>query len=189
MTIELGPPVPRIDVRRTPGCLAATASGRGAAAMVVDRGDTRLLAVWEPLRAEPAPALRSQLALALHRLTPAQVVAWCREDGASVVVAEVRDHGEVQLVGWAAPSALHVSTERAGLTPLPVPTGEPVAVRMKPGELLVLCSPGLLVEPPVCLHAQAAGLCPAGGPQAWDWAWWGLVQPLSEGAVAVVQSA
>ena len=189
VTIELGGPAPRVDVQGTRGCHTATASGRGAAAMVVDRGDTRLLAVWEPLRAEPAPALRSQLALALHRSSPAQVVAWCRKEGASVVVAEVRGPGEVQLVGWAAPSALHVSRERAGLTPLPVPTGEPVAVRMKPGELLVLCSPGLLVEPPACLHADAAGLCPAGGPQAWDWAWRGLVQPLSDGAVAVVQSA
>jgi hypothetical protein len=157
--------------------------------MLVVRGDSHLLAVWEPLRAELAPALRSQLALALQRSTPAQVVAWCRKDRASVVVAEVRARGEVQLVGWAAPSVLHVSTERPGLTPLPVPTAEPVAVRMKPGELLVLCSPGLLVEPPACLHADAAGLCPAGGPQAWDWALRGLVQPLSEGAVAVVQSA
>jgi hypothetical protein len=189
VTIEVGGPAPRIDVRGALGCLAATASGRGAAAVVVDRGDTRLIAVWEPLRAEPAPALRSQLALALHHSSPAEVVAWCRADGASVVVAEVRGRGEVQLVGWAAPSALHVSTERPGLTPLPVPTGEPVNVRTKPGELLVLCSPGLLVEPPACLHADAAAHCPPGGPEAWDWAWQGLVQPLSEGAVAVVQSA
>ena len=188
MTIELGEPAPRVDVHGTPGCLAATASGRGAAAIVVVRGDTRLLAVWEPLRAEAAPALRSQLALALRCSSPAEVVAWCRDDGASLVVAEVRP-GQVQLVGWAAPSVLHVSTERAGLTPLPVPTGEPVSVRTRPGELLVLCSPGLLVEPPACLRADAAGLCPAGGPEAWDWAWRGLVQPLSEGAVAVVQSA
>jgi hypothetical protein len=189
VTIELSRPVPLVDVHGTSGGLAATASGRGAAAIVVVRGDTRLVAVWEPLCAEPAPALRSQLALALHHSSPAQVVAWCRDDGASVVIAEVRGRREVQLVGWAAPSALHVSTERSGLTPLPVPTVEPVAVRMKPGELLVLSSPGLLVEPPACLHADAAGLCPAGGPEAWDWAWRGLVQPLSEGAVAVVQAA
>jgi hypothetical protein len=189
VTIELGRPAPRVDVRRTPGGLAATASGRGAAAVVVVRGDTRLLAVWEPLRAEPVPALRSQLALALQHSSPTQVVAWCRQSGASVVVAEVRSRAEARLVGWAAPSVLHVSTERTGLTPLPVPTAEPVAVRLKPGELLVLCSPGLLVEPPVCLHAEAACLCPAGGPEAWDWAWRGLVRPLSEGAVAVVQAA
>ena len=188
MTIQLGGPAPRVDVRAAHGFLAATASGVGAAAMVVDRDDSRFLAVWEPLRAEPTPSLRSQLALALHRFSPAEVVAWGRDDGASVVVAEVRGDGEVQLVGWAAPSALHVSTERAGLTPLPVPTGDPVSVRMRPGELLVLCSPGLLVEPPACLHADAAGLCPAGGPAAWEWAWRGLVRPLSEGAVAVVQS-
>jgi hypothetical protein len=188
VTIELDRPAPHVDVAGTPGCLVATASGRGAAAMVVHRGNSRLLAVWEPLRSEPAPALRSQLAFALHRSSPAQVVARCREDGASVVIAEVRRPGEVQLLGWAAPSALHVSMTRAGLTPLPVPTGEPVAVAMQPGELLVLCSPGLLVEPPACLHADAAGLCPAGGPEAWDWVWRGLVQPLNEGAVAVVRS-
>ena len=156
--------------------------------MVVHRGNTRLLAVWEPLRAQPASALRSQLALALHRSSPVQVVARCREDGASVAIAEVRREGEVQLLGWAAPSALHVSTTRAGLTPLPVPTAEPVTVAMRPGELMVLCSPGLLVEPPACLRADAAGLCPAGGQEAWDWVWRGLFQPLSEGAVAVVRS-
>jgi len=156
--------------------------------MVVGRGDTRVVAVWEPLWAEPAPALRSHLALALHRSSPADVVAWCRDERASVVIAEVGGDGDVQLVGWAAPSVLRVSTEHAGLTPLPVPTGEPMTVRMRPGELLVLCSPGLLVEPPACLHADAAALCPAGGPAAWDWAWQGLVQPLREGAVAVVQA-
>jgi hypothetical protein len=54
--------------------------------------------------------------------------------------------------------------------------------------MLVLCSPGLLVEPPTCLHAEAAAFCPAGGPQAWDWAWRGLVEPLREGAIALLQA-
>jgi hypothetical protein len=189
VTIELRRPVPLVDVRGGEGCLAATASGRGAVAMVAARGDTRVVAVWEPLRAEPAPALRSHLALALHRSSPAEVVDWSRDERASVVIAEVRGSGEVQLVGWAAPSVLQVSTGRAGLTPLPVPTSEPTTVRMEPGELLVLCSPGVLVEPPACLHADAAALCPAGGPAAWDWAWQGLVRPLREGAVAVVQAS
>jgi len=156
--------------------------------MVVGRGDSRVVAVWEPLRAEPAPALRSHLALALHRSAPAEVVAWCRNERASVVIAEVRSSGEVDVVGWAAPSVLQVSAEHGGLTPLPVPTGAPMTVPMKPGELLVLCSPGLLVEPPACLRADAVGVCPPGGPAAWDWAWQGLVQPLREGAVAVVQA-
>jgi hypothetical protein len=189
VTIELGGRTPAVDVRGTPGCLTATASGRGASALVIDRGGIRRVAVWEPLRAEPAPALRSQLALALRRWSAAQVVGWCRDEGASVVVAEVHGHGEVQLVGWAAPSVLHVSTQRAGLTPLPVPTVEPVSVRMNPGEVLVLCSPGVLVEPPACLHAETATGCPAGGPGAWDWAWQGLVEPLTEGAVALLQAS
>ena len=187
MTIELRPAA-RIDVRGSHDCLAGTASGRGAAAMVVDRGDTRLLAVWEPLLAEPGPALRSHLALALQHFSAAEVVAWCRDDGASVVVAEVSGH-DVQLVGWAAPSVLHVAADRPGLTPLPVPTVEPVSVRLKAGEVLVLCSPGVLVEPPACLHADAAGLCPAGGAAAWDWAWQGLVEPIAQGAVALLQAS
>jgi hypothetical protein len=188
VTIELGGPAARVDVRAADGCLAATASGRGAAALVVDRGDRRLLAVWEPLRAEPAPSLRSHLALALRHFSPAEVVEWCRDEGASVVVAEVRRH-QVHLVGWAAPSVLHVAADGPGLTPLPVPTVEPVPVRLNPGELLVLCSPGVLVEPPACLHADVAALCPAGGPGAWDWAWHGLVEPLAEGAVALLQAS
>jgi len=187
VTIELRAGA-RIDVRGSGDCLAATASGRGAAAMVVDRGDTRLLAVWEPLLAEPAFALRSHLALALQHFSAAEVVAWCRDDGASVVVAEVRGH-HVQLVGWAAPSVLHVAADRPGLTPLPVPTVEPVSVRLRAGEVLVLCSPGVLVEPPACLHAEAAGLCPAGGTGAWDWAWQGLVEPIAQGAVALLQAS
>lgn len=188
MTLELGGPAPRVDVRGAHDCLAATASGRGATAMVVDRGDSRLLAVWEPLLAEPAPALRSHLALALRNLSAAEVVAWCREDGASVVVAEVTGH-QVELVGWAAPSVLHVAADRPGLTPLPVPTVEPVPVRLNAGEVLVLCSPGVLVEPPACLRGDAAALCPRGGPGAWDWAWQGLVEPLTQGAVALLQAS
>jgi hypothetical protein len=187
VTIQLGRAT-RVDVRGAHDCLAATASGHGAAAMVVDRGDTRLIAVWEPLLAEPAFALRSHLALALQHFSAAEVVAWCRDDGASVVVAEVRGR-HVQLVGWAAPSALHVAADRPGLTPLPVPTVEPVSVRLKAGEVLVLCSPGVLVEPPACLHAEAAALCPPGGPATWDWAWQGLVEPLVEGAVALLQAS
>ena len=187
MTIQLGRPAPRVDVRAAQGCLAATASGQGATAMIVDRDDGRLLAVWEPLRAGPAPALRSSLALALRHSSPAEVVAWCRDEGASVVVAEV-SRQQVQLVGWAAPSVLHVAADRAGLTPLPVPTVEPVAMRLGEGEVLVLCSPGVLVEPPACLHADVAALCPAGGPAAWDWAWRGLVEPLADGAVALLQA-
>ena len=54
-----------------------------------------------------------------------------------MVVAEVSGH-DVQLVGWAAPSVLHVAADRPGLTPLPVPTVEPVSVRLKTGEVLVL---------------------------------------------------
>jgi hypothetical protein len=187
VTLELRGPAARVHVRGAHDYLAATASGSGAVATVVDRGDTRLLAVWEPLLAEPAFALRSHLALALQHLSAAEVVAWCRDDGASVVVAEVRAR-HVQLVGWAAPSVLHVAASRPGLTPLPVPTVEPVSVHLDPGEILVLCSPGVLVEPPACLHAEAAALCPAGGPAAWDWAWNGLVEPLTEGAVALLQA-
>ena len=121
MTIELGGPAPRVDVRGGPGCLAATVSGRGAAALVVDRADVRMVAVWEPLRAEPAPALRARLAAALQQTSPAEVVAQCRDEGTSVVVAQVRAGGEMQLVGWAAPSVLHVRRDRPGLTTLPVP--------------------------------------------------------------------
>ena len=189
VTLELGGLTPRVDVRGARECLILTASGRGAAAMVVERGETRLVAVWEPLLAGPESALRSQLASALERSSPADVVARCRADGASVVVASVRGRGEVQLVGWAAPSALHVTTRRPGLTPLPVPTVEPVSLRLAPGELLVLCSPGLLVQPPACLRAEVAALCPPGGPDAWDWAWRGLVAPLADGAVALLQAA
>jgi hypothetical protein len=187
VTLELGGLAPRVDLRRARECLALAASGRGAAAMIVERGDSRLVAVWEPLLAGPESALRSQLASALERSSPAEVVAQCRDDGASVVVAQLRGR-EVQLVGWAAPSVLRVVTERAGLTPLPVPTVVPVSVRLRPGELLVLCSPGLLVQPPACLHAEAAALCPAGGPDAWGWAWRGLVEPLGDGAVALLQA-
>jgi hypothetical protein len=188
VTLELGGLTPRVDVRGARECLTLTASGRGAAAMVVERGDTRLVAVWEPLLGGPESALRSQLASALESSSPADVVAQCRGEGASVVVAQVHPRGEVQLVGWAAPSVLHVTTGRPGLTPLPVPTVEPVQVRLGPGELLVLCSPGLLVQPPACLHAGAAALCPPGGPDAWDWACRGLVAPLADGAVALVQA-
>jgi hypothetical protein len=188
VTIELCGFATTVDVRSGNGCLVATASGPGAAAVLVDRGDDRLLAVWEPLLAGPAPALRAHLALALQHHTPAEVVTWCRDEGASVVVAHVTGSA-VELVGWAAPSVLHVAADRPGLTPLPVPTVEPVRVRLADGEVLVLCSPGLLVEPPACLHADAAALCPPGGPDAWDWAWRGLVQPLARGAVALLQAS
>ena len=189
MTLELGGLTPRVDVRGARECLTLTASGRGAAALVVERGDARIVAVWEPLLAGPESALRAQLASALGTSSPADVVARCRADGASVVVAEVRGRGDVQLVGWAAPSVLHVAAGRPGLTPMPVPTVEPVGVQLEPGELLVLCSPGVLVQPPACLHAEAAALCPPGGPDAWDWAWQGLVEPLADGAVALLQAA
>ncbi len=189
MTLELRGLTPRVEVRGARDCLTLAASGRGAAAMVVDRGDTRLVAVWEPLLGGPESVLRSRLALAMQESSPADVVAQCRGEGASVVVAQVQGRGEVQLVGWAAPSVLHVATDRPGLTPLPVPTVQPVRMRLSAGELLVLCSPGLLVEPPACLLADAATRCPAGGPDAWDWAWRGLVEPLTDGAIALLQAA
>jgi hypothetical protein len=188
VTIELGGPAPRVDVRGTPGCLVATSSGRGAAALTVDRGDTRLVVVWEPLLVEPAHALRTRLAAELRSGAPEDVVARCRDEGTSIVVAHLAARGQVHLMGWAAPSVLHVTTARPGLVPLPVPTADPLRLQVRPGELLVLCSPGRLVEPPRCLRAEWSGSCPPGGPEAWDWAWEGLVAPQSPGAVALLQA-
>ena len=188
MTIELGGSAPRVDVRAGAACLTLTASGRGAAVLVLDRGDTRCLAVWEPLRADPDPGLRGRLTRSLRAGNAGDAVAECARTGASVVVTEVRPGGNVHVLGWAAPSVLQVSTARPGLVPLDVPTPQGSRVRLAPGDLLVLCSPGLLVQPPACLHADLAAQCPAGGQEAWDWARRGLVEPLTEGAVALVQA-
>ncbi len=188
MTIELGGPPPRVDVRTGAACRTLTAGGRGAATLVLDRGDTRCLAVWEPLRAEPDPELRGRLARTLRAGDVREAVDECARTGASVVITEVRPGGDVYVVGWAAPSVLRISTARPGLVPLDVPTPRGSRVRLDPGDLLVLCSPGLLVQPPTCLHADVAAQCPAGGQEAWDWARRGLVEPLTEGAVALVQA-
>jgi hypothetical protein len=188
VTIELGGPPPRVDVRAGAACLTLTVSGRGAATLVLDRGDTRCLAVWEPLRADPDPGLRGRLARALRAGDAREGVDECARTGASVVITEVRPGGDVHVVGWAAPSVLRVSAARPGLVPLNVPTPQGSRVRLDPGDLLVLCSPGLLVQPPACLHADVAAQCPAGGQEAWDWARRGLVDPLTEGAVALVRA-
>ena len=131
--------------------------------------------VAEPAFAQPIEAGREELAEQLAHASVAEVIDRGSEAGRSICLAELSPDGTVIIQGDAAPSVLKVCADGPGLTPLPVPTREPLTVAFRPGEIVVLCSPGLLVEPPGCLLQGLADECPPSGDGGWEWALRGLV--------------
>ncbi len=176
------------EARRQLHWQTLTSPGAHAAAVTVTRGERVRVVVCESTsHIDASGACLPELQRLLHRGSPAQIAAACRDDGASVCVAELLSDGTATVSGFAAPSALLVGPGGRRLVP-PAPAGAPAGeLRLHAGELLVLCSPSVLEDPPQGMLEPRSGGSTAFGDDPWEWALAGLVGARSHGAVAVVQ--
>lgn len=148
-------------------------------------GRTRI-AVWE---AGPDDGPHDATLAAVHLLVrdcPVDRIAVaCAGSGVSVRVADLRGDGRVTVAGYAAPSVLRTCADGPRLVPVPATGDAPTEMVLRPGELLVMCSPTFLVEPPAALVGADGAWRPGPGEDLWDWAVDGLLPAAEDGGGAV----